>query len=172
MLDVSNLWSLVEKKKSTYFSSRLAQSSGGHEDTRAYTRSLIFDCEHIDLGFPVVSVSKESACNAGDPGSIPGLGRSPGVGNSNPLHYSCLENPTDRGAWWTTAHGVTRVWHDRITNHHMLTYFAFQIKFAFPLFIILITLWVLYYQHDVGSPITLSTMQQIATSTGRKSLLK
>ena len=133
------------KKKSTYFSSRLAWISGGHEDTRTYTRSLIFDCEHTDLGFPGVSVSKESACNAGDPGSVPGLGRSPGVGNSNPLHYSCLENPTDRGAWWTTAHGVTRVWHDRITNHHMLTYFAFQIKFAFPLFIILITLWVLYY---------------------------
>ena len=47
-----------------------------------------------------------SACNAGDPGSIPGLGRSPGEGNGNPLQYSCLENPTDRGAWWATVHGV------------------------------------------------------------------
>ncbi len=45
------------------------------------------------------SDGKESACNAGDPGSIPGSGRSPGEGNGNPLQYSCLENPMDRGAW-------------------------------------------------------------------------
>ena len=51
------------------------------------------------LGFPYSSVGKESACNAGDPGSIPGLGRSPGEGNGNPLQYSCLGNLTDRGAW-------------------------------------------------------------------------
>ena len=51
------------------------------------------------LGFPHSSVGKESACSAGDPGSIPGLGRSPGEGNGNPLQYSCLENPMDRGAW-------------------------------------------------------------------------
>ena len=49
-----------------------------------------------------------SACNAGDPGSIPGLGRSPGEGNGNPLQYSCLENPMDRGAWWATVHGVAK----------------------------------------------------------------
>ena len=47
-----------------------------------------------------------SACNAGDPGSIPGLGRSPGEGNGNPLQYSCLENSMDRGAWRATVHGV------------------------------------------------------------------
>ena len=46
---------------------------------------------------------KESACNAGDPGSIPGLGRSLGERNGNPLQYSCLENPMDRGAWWATG---------------------------------------------------------------------
>ena len=51
------------------------------------------------LGFPGGSDSKASACNAGDPGLIPGLGRSPGKGNGNPLQYSCLENPMDRGAW-------------------------------------------------------------------------
>ena len=51
---------------------------------------------------------KESAYNAGDPGSIPGSGRSPGEGNGNPLLYSCLENPMDRGAWWATVHGVTK----------------------------------------------------------------
>ena len=59
-------------------------------------------------GFPCGSDSKESACNAGDPGSIPGSGRSPGEGNSNPLQYSCLENPIDREAWWATVHGVTK----------------------------------------------------------------
>ena len=48
-----------------------------------------------------------SACNAGDLGLIPGLGRSPGEGNGNPLQYSCLENPMDRGAWWAIVHGVT-----------------------------------------------------------------
>ena len=50
-------------------------------------------------GFPGSSEVKASACKAGDPGSIPGLGRSPGEGNGNPLQYSCLENPMDRGAW-------------------------------------------------------------------------
>ena len=45
---------------------------------------------------------------AGDADSIPGSGRSPGDGNSNPLQYSCLENPMDRGAWWTTVHGVAK----------------------------------------------------------------
>ena len=58
--------------------------------------------------FPRGSDSKESACNAGDQGSIPGLGRSPGGGHGNPLQYSCLENPMDRGAWWATVHRVTR----------------------------------------------------------------
>jgi len=51
---------------------------------------------------------KASACNAGDPGSIPGLGRSPGEGNGNPLQYSCLENSMDRGVWQATVHGVTK----------------------------------------------------------------
>ena len=49
---------------------------------------------------------KESVCSAGDLGSIPGEGRSPGEGNGNPLHYSCLENSTDRGAWRVTVHGI------------------------------------------------------------------
>ena len=51
---------------------------------------------------------KEYACNAGDPGSIPGLGRSPGERHGNPLQYSCLENPVDRGSWRATAHGVAK----------------------------------------------------------------
>ena len=61
-----------------------------------------------DKGFPGDSDSKESACNAGDSSSIPGLGRSPGEGNGNPLQYSGLENPKDRGAWRDTVHGVTK----------------------------------------------------------------
>ena len=52
------------------------------------------------------SVSKDSTCNAGDPGSIPGEGISPGEGNGYPLQYSCLGNPMDRGAWWGILHGA------------------------------------------------------------------
>ena len=54
------------------------------------------------------SNSKKFACNAGDPDSIPGPGRVPGEGNSNPLQYSCLGNPMDREAWWAKVHGVTK----------------------------------------------------------------
>ena len=59
-------------------------------------------------GFPGGSDVKASAFNAGDLGLIPGMGRSPGEGNGNPLHYSRLENPMDGGAWWATAHGVAK----------------------------------------------------------------
>ena len=51
---------------------------------------------------------KNSPANSGDPGSIPGSGRSPGEGNGNLLQYSLLENPTDRGAWWAAVHGVAK----------------------------------------------------------------
>ena len=60
------------------------------------------------MGLPYSSDGKESLCNAGDPGSIPGSGRFPGEGNGSPLQYSCLENPMDRGAWWATVHGGRR----------------------------------------------------------------
>ena len=60
------------------------------------------------MGFLGGSEGKMSACNAGDLGLIPGLGRSPGEGNGNPLQYSCLENPMDRGAWQATVHGVSK----------------------------------------------------------------
>ena len=60
------------------------------------------------LGFPGGSDGKEPACSAGDPGSIPGPGRSPGEGNGNPLQYPCLKNPMDGGAWKTTVHGVAK----------------------------------------------------------------
>ena len=69
----------------------------------------------VPRGFPHSSVGKESACNAGDLGSIPESARSPGEGNGNPLQYSCLENPMDRGAWRATVHRASRVRHDLAT---------------------------------------------------------
>ena len=60
------------------------------------------------LGFPYGSVIKNPPANAGDAGSIPGSGRCPGEGNGNPLQYSCLGNPMDRGAWEATVHGVAK----------------------------------------------------------------
>ena len=69
------------------------------------------------LRIPDGSDGKESTYNAVDIGSIPGLGRSPGGEHSNPPQYSCLENPMNRGAWWATVHGVTKVRHDRATKH-------------------------------------------------------
>ena len=62
------------------------------------------------LGFPGGSDGKASACNVGDQGLIPGLGRSPGEGNGNALQYPCLKNSMDGGAWWATVHGVAKSW--------------------------------------------------------------
>ena len=62
----------------------------------------------MNMGSPGGSDGKESACNAGDLGSIPGLGRSPGEGNSCPLQYPCPENSMDREVWWITVHGVAK----------------------------------------------------------------
>ena len=64
----------------------------------------------MNTNIPGGSDGKASAYNAGDPGSIPGSGRSPGEGNGNLLQYSCLENPMDRGAWWAAVHGVAKSW--------------------------------------------------------------
>ena len=61
------------------------------------------------MGFPGGSNGKESACSVGDLGSIPGLGRSPGGGNGNPLQYSCLENSMDRGVWRATVHKISEL---------------------------------------------------------------
>ena len=64
------------------------------------------------VGFPCSSIGKKSAYNAGDLGLIPGSGRSPGEGNGNPLQYSCLENPMDKGTWQATVYEVTKVGHN------------------------------------------------------------
>ena len=80
---------------------------------------------------PYSSVNKESACSAGDLGSIPGLGRCPGEGNGNQLQYSCLENPMDRGAWQATVHGVARVGHNLVTKPRLFPP-IFLLLFFFP----------------------------------------
>ena len=87
-----------------------------HPRVRNEGRLLSPEIASHHLVFPHGSVSKESACNAGDLGLIPGSGRSPGEGNGNPLQYSCLENPMDRGAWWATVHGVARGRQDLATK--------------------------------------------------------
>ena len=75
---------------------------------------MVFNYLHPKpVGFPDGTTVKNLPANAGDIrnlGSIPGLGRSPGGGNGNPLQYSCLENPMDRETWWATVHGVTKSW--------------------------------------------------------------
>ena len=75
------------------------------------------------LGFPGGLDGKESACSAGDLGSIPGSGRSPGEGNSNPLQYSCLENPMDGGVWSATVHGIAKA---------QLSDFSFFLSLSLP----------------------------------------
>ena len=69
---------------------------------------LIFSAGTPCEGFPGGSVVKNPPANAGDPGSIPGLGRSPGERKGYPLQFSCLENLMDRGAWWAIVHGVAK----------------------------------------------------------------
>ena len=69
---------------------------------------MILTSKYEQWGFPGGSVVKNLPANAGDVGSIPGLGRSPGEENSNPLQYSCLEIPMDRGVWQATVHGFTK----------------------------------------------------------------
>ena len=72
----------------------------------------------LGCGFPGGSDGRESARYAGDPGLIPRSGRPPGGGHSNPLQYSCLENPMDRGAWWATVHGVAQS-RTRLSDSHL-----------------------------------------------------
>ena len=69
---------------------------------------FVFFCIIFVLSSLVAQMVKRLAYNVGDLGSIPGLGRSSGEGNGNPLQYSCLENPMDGGAWWAKVHGVTK----------------------------------------------------------------
>ena len=96
------------------FSSILQRTSGGQFEViyrRCFVSCMDFIigiCHYYPLGFPGGSESKDSACNAGDLGSIPESGRSPGGGNGNPLQYSCPENSLIRGTWRATGLGVTK----------------------------------------------------------------
>ena len=85
-----------------YACARACVRTHTHTHTHTHTQNVEL------LGFPAGSEVKASACIAGDLGSIPESGRSPGEGNGNPLQYSCLENPMDGGAWWTIVHGVAK----------------------------------------------------------------
>ena len=82
---------------------RSAENKVGRETDRVKNRSRSMVTCPYGVGFPGGSDGEASACNAGDQGSIPGSGRSPGEGNGNPLQYSCLENSMDGGAWWPTV---------------------------------------------------------------------
>ena len=82
------------------------------------------------IKFPGGSDGKESACNAGDPGLIPGSGRTSGEGNGNPLQYSCLENPMDGGAWRATVHGVVESETTEWLHFHFLFFFSFIYLFS------------------------------------------
>ena len=79
--------------------------------------------------FPHGWDGKDSAYSAGDAGSIPGSGRSPGEGIGNPLQYSCLENPMDGGAWWATIHGVAKSW-TQLSDFTALHFIVYKIKNA------------------------------------------
>ena len=85
--------------------------------------SCIFSIIFLRFSFPGGSEGKVSAYNAGDLGSIPGSGRSPGEGNGNPLQYSCLENPMDKEAWQATVDGVAKSW-TRLSDFTFLVIFS------------------------------------------------
>ena len=84
------------------------------------------------LGFPYGSAGKESTCNVGDLGLIPGLGRSPGEGKGYPLQYSGLENSMDQGAWWATLHGVPKSWAG-LSDFHFFIFPCSLCRYQLPL---------------------------------------
>ena len=101
-----------------------------HTQTRVCVYTCIYVCVYVCVyvyiyihiqGFHGGSDSKESACNAGDPGLIPGSGGSPGKENGNPLQYSCLGNPMNTGAWKAIVHGVAKS-QTRLSNTHTHTH--------------------------------------------------
>ena len=99
---------------------RFGKSGGLREGMDALRHSPIpfpMHFFHLAIGG---SDSKESACNAGDPGSFPGSGRHPGEGDGNPLQCSCLENSMDGGAWWATVHGVAKSQTRLVTEHECM----------------------------------------------------
>ena len=101
---------LSMKQKKTHREQTYGWKWGGVEEGRSGSLGLANASYYIQDGFPGDPGGKEYACSAGDQGSIPRSGRSPGEGNGNPLQYSCLESSMDRGAWRATVHEVTKSW--------------------------------------------------------------
>ena len=93
---------MLEKKWTKFQGQMSSQVNSNKHLRKNYTKTF-----HVE-GFPSSSDGKEFACNAGDLGSVPGSGGSPGGGNGNPLQYFCLENPSDRGGWQATVHRVSQ----------------------------------------------------------------
>ena len=98
--------------------------------------------------FPGGSDGKESACSAGDPGLIPGSGRSPGEGNSHPLYYPCLENSMDRGAWQATAHGVAK------SQTRLSDFTSALLTMPKPLFVWITTNWKILKEMGIPDHLT------------------
>ena len=106
--------------------------------------------KYVPLSFPFCKFSsdgKESACNAGGLGSIPGLGRSPGEGNGNPLQCSCLKNPMDRGVWRAIVHG--RLKELNTTERLTLSFFTWKMEAASPKKTQLLNAELIYFQMSV-----------------------
>ena len=112
------------------------------------------------VGFPGGSEVKASAYNVRDLGSIPGLGRSPGEGNGNPLQYFCLENSMDGGAWWATAHGVTKS-RTRLSDFT----FLFPLSLYIVNFHLLIQFHFLQREAVLGPALLASLIQQHQTNS-------
>ena len=103
------MWSNRSQDKGPLYCKIPCLSQGRASDTSSHQQQgSIFMIIINNESFPGGSDGKESACSAGDLNSVPGLGRSCGEGNGNPLQYSCLENSTDRGAWSATVNGVAK----------------------------------------------------------------
>ena len=102
---------------------------------------------YIYIGFPSNSVGKESACNAGDPGSICGSGRSPGEGNGHPPQYSCLGKSMDRGHGGLQSMGFQRVRHNCATNFHFSYIYIFSFFFILSELVLVCQLCLLRLSH-------------------------
>ena len=102
----------------------ILQAKGKHQNAREGTSSDLLIWLLLSIScFPGDTMVKNLPLNAGEAGSIPGFGRSPGVGNGNTLQYSCLENSINRGIWWATVHGVAKSWTqlgERLSRHMLI----------------------------------------------------
>ena len=106
-MSLSKLWELVMDREAWHVAVHGVAKSQTQLSNWTELRTRINKYKPL-IASLVAQMVKKSSCNTGDPGSIPGLGRSPGEGNGNPLQYSRLENPLDKGAWWATVHGVSK----------------------------------------------------------------